>query len=170
MEAPPPHADINRGETRLKTAENNEMAAPAAPHHHYTHHGGRGSGGDRRSELRRQLADIGRRLLDYAYLSGARGGGDDPVHRFLTAGGALGAKQKRLIALSIAVANRHGGSMAYHVREALLAGAAEEEILEAIGIAVRMAGGPSTSHAAHAEEAVRLFREGAAEYTAPAPV
>lgn len=155
----------DRGDARLKIAAEEYLARRvAAPPHHGSRSGG---GAERRSELRRQLADIGRRLLDYAYLSGARGGGEDPVHRFLTAGGALGAKQKRLIALSVAVANRHGGSIAYHVREALLAGATEEEILEGIGVAVRMAGGPSQGHAAHAEEAVRLFREGAAEYLAP---
>jgi alkylhydroperoxidase/carboxymuconolactone decarboxylase family protein YurZ len=109
--------------------------------------------------MRRQLADIGRRLIDYAYFDASEEG-EDRLNRFLLNGvGALDTKQKKLIALSIAVANRHGGSIAQRVHEALMAGATRPEVLECIALAVRMGGGMAASHAAHAHEALHFFSD-----------
>lgn len=52
-------------------------------------------------------------------------------------------KAKELMALSIAVCVRCDGCIAYHVHDALEAGASRDEIAEAIGVAVLMGGGPS---------------------------
>lgn len=49
---------------------------------------------------------------------------------------ALGKKVKELIALGISVAERSETSIAYHVHNALAAGATREEIAETIGVAV----------------------------------
>src|SRR5688500_8267875 len=58
--------------------------------------------------------------------------------------GALNIKEKELIALGIAIAVRCDGCIAFHVREALAAGATKEEIAECIGVTILMGGGPST--------------------------
>lgn len=60
--------------------------------------------------------------------------------------GALGTKEKELIALGIAVAQRCGPCINLHVQKCLAAGAAREEILEASGVAVMMQGGPAYTH------------------------
>jgi alkylhydroperoxidase/carboxymuconolactone decarboxylase family protein YurZ len=110
--------------------------------------------------MRRQLADIGRRLIDYAYFDATGEYGDDRLTRSLLGGvGALDPKQKKLITLSIAVANRHGGSIAQRVHEALIAGATRPEVLECVALAVRLGGNMSAGHAAHAQEAVTLFSD-----------
>jgi AhpD family alkylhydroperoxidase len=71
--------------------------------------------------------------------------------------GALNVKQKELIALGIAIAVRCDGCIAFHVHEALAAGAAKQEIAECFGVAILMGGGPSTIYGAQALEAVEQF-------------
>jgi AhpD family alkylhydroperoxidase len=56
---------------------------------------------------------------------------------------ALSAKQKELIALGIAITIRCEGCIACHVQDAIKAGATKDEIVETIGVAVVMGGGPS---------------------------
>jgi AhpD family alkylhydroperoxidase len=71
--------------------------------------------------------------------------------------GALSARIKELIALGIAVAVRCDGCIAYHVHDALEAGASRDEIVEAIGVAVLMGGGPAVVYGAEALEALEQF-------------
>ncbi len=71
--------------------------------------------------------------------------------------GALDAKTKELIALGIGIAARCEGCIAYHVHDAIQAGASREEILEAIGVAVMMGGGPAVISACGALEALDQF-------------
>jgi AhpD family alkylhydroperoxidase len=52
-------------------------------------------------------------------------------------------KVKKLMALAIAVVVRCDGCISIHVYDALAAGATREEIIEAIGVAILMGGGPS---------------------------
>jgi AhpD family alkylhydroperoxidase len=80
-----------------------------------------------------------------------------------TADGVLAAKTKELIALGIGIAVRCDGCIAYHVHDALRAGANAEEITETIGVAVMMGGGPSVICGSEALEALRQFT------AAPAP-
>ena len=70
---------------------------------------------------------------------------------------ALNARHKELIALGIGIANRCDGCLAFHVHEALANGATHEEIVETIGIAVMMGGGPSMTYSAHAYAALEQF-------------
>ena len=60
--------------------------------------------------------------------------------------GALPVKQKELVALGIAVAQRCVPCINLHVQKCLAAGATRPEILEAAGVAVMMQGGPAYTH------------------------
>ncbi len=81
------------------------------------------------------------------------------LHKASTADGALSSKTKELIALSIAISVRCDGCIAYHVHDSLQAGASSEEILETIGVAVMMGGGPSVVYGCEAMEALDQFAE-----------
>ena len=70
-----------------------------------------------------------------------------------TRDGALESKTKELMALAIAIAAPCQGCIVYHVRAAQKKGASRDEVLETIGIAVEMGGGPSTVYGAEALEA-----------------
>ncbi len=80
------------------------------------------------------------------------------LHHAGSTDGALSAKTKELIALAVAVTSRCDGCIAFHVHDALKAGASDEEIAEALGVAVLMGGGPSAMYAAHVLQAVEEFR------------
>lgn len=72
------------------------------------------------------------------------------LHRITTAEGALSLKVKELMALGIAITVRCDGCIAYHVAESLQAGATYEEIVETIGVAILMGGGPSVMYGCEA--------------------
>ena len=76
------------------------------------------------------------------------------LHHAAMAKGALDTKHKELIALGISIVVHCDGCIARHVSDALRAGATREEILEAIGVAVSMGGGPATVYACEAYEAL----------------
>ena len=80
------------------------------------------------------------------------------LHEAAARSGALDFKTKELIALAIAVSLRCDGCIAFHTHDALRAGATPEEIMEALGVAVMMGGGPSVIYATHVVEAVGQFR------------
>lgn len=60
------------------------------------------------------------------------------------ASGALEKKFKEMIAVGISIAVNCESCMQWHVREALSAGATEEQVLEAIEVGMEMGGGPAT--------------------------
>lgn len=72
--------------------------------------------------------------------------------------GALDFKTKELIALAIGVTLRCNGCIAFHTHDALKAGATRAEIMEALGVAVLMGGGPSVIYATHVVEALEQFQ------------
>lgn len=74
-----------------------------------------------------------------------------------TAEGVLGSKMKQLIALGIAVAVRCDGCIAYHVHDAVRAGATRQEIMETIGVAILMGGGPAMVYGCEALEALDQY-------------
>ncbi len=80
------------------------------------------------------------------------------LHGAAAGDGALDSKTKELIALAIGVAARCDGCIAYHTYDALNAGATEAEILDALGVAVLMGGGPSVMYATHVVEAMEQFK------------
>jgi AhpD family alkylhydroperoxidase len=71
--------------------------------------------------------------------------------------GALNHKTKELMALAIAIATRAEPCMAFHVHHALMAGASRPEIMETIGVAVLMGGGPAAIYGGKALEALDQF-------------
>jgi len=81
----------------------------------------------------------------------------DDLHVSSTAEGALSKKYKELIALGIAITVRCDGCIAFHVNSALKSGAAVPEIMETIGVAILMGGGPSVVYGSEALEALHQF-------------
>jgi AhpD family alkylhydroperoxidase len=108
-------------------------------------------------EIQDELKASGRRLraaipevyAGYAALHGAAMGD-----------GALPARMKELIALAIGVTRECDGCIAAHARGAARQGASEQEVAEALGVAILMNGGPGTVWAPRAYAA---FQEFAAE-------
>lgn len=84
-------------------------------------------------------------------------GGFAEMYRQAMAEGALTTKSKELIALGIAIAVHCDGCIAAHVSDAHRAGASREEVVETIGVAVLMGGGPSAMYGAEALEALEQF-------------
>jgi len=70
--------------------------------------------------------------------------------------GALNKKTKELIALSIGVATHCKGCIGFHTKALIALGITREELVEALGVAIYMGGGPSLMYAA---EAMRAFEE-----------
>jgi len=99
-----------------------------------------------------QMQELGKRL-------GGPMAGFGQLHEASVAGGALSSKMKELIALSIGITVRCNGCIAYHVHDALKAGATNQEVLETIGVAVLMGGGPSVIYGIAAMEAVDQFEK-----------
>lgn len=79
------------------------------------------------------------------------------LHKNALADGALSKKEKELIALGIGIAARCGGCIAYHTHGALHAGASRPEVLEAIGVAILMGGGPALVYGCEALAALEQF-------------
>lgn len=95
-------------------------------------------------DLRRLIPDV---YAGYVAMSAAA----------MTAG-ALDVRTKELVALAIAVSKQCDGCMASHARGAARAGATEEEVAEAIGVAIMMNGGPGTVYGPRALAAFREFK------------
>jgi len=68
--------------------------------------------------------------------------------------GALPRKSKELMAVAISIGANCQSCMEWHIHEALKAGATQAEIVEAIGVAIEMGGGPATVHSRFALEAL----------------
>lgn len=69
-----------------------------------------------------------------------------PLFQSMMKPGALGTKEKELIALGIAVAVRCEPCIYLHVEKCLHAGATPAEVMESAGVAVMMGGGPVTTY------------------------
>ena len=80
------------------------------------------------------------------------------LHKSSIDSGALTSKTKELIALGIAITVRCDGCIAFHVHDALTAGATPEEIYETIGVSIMMGGGPSLVYGCEAMEALKQFQ------------
>jgi len=85
------------------------------------------------------------------------------LHKKSIEAGALDSKTKELMALAISIAVRCEGCIAYHMHDAIQAGATRPELLETIGVAIMMGGGPASIYAAHAMDAIDQFLPALAE-------
>jgi AhpD family alkylhydroperoxidase len=79
------------------------------------------------------------------------------LHKKAVEDGALSAKVKEMMALAISIAMGCEGCIAYHVHDAIKAGATRPELMETIGVGLMMGGGPGSIYAAHALDAVEQF-------------
>jgi AhpD family alkylhydroperoxidase len=79
------------------------------------------------------------------------------LHENTIKSGALSSKTKELISLGIAITVRCDGCIAFHVHDAVQSGATNEEIMETIGVAILMGGGPSVVYGCEAMEALKQF-------------
>ena len=71
--------------------------------------------------------------------------------------GSLDEKTKELIATAIGIAVRCESCIAVHTKAAVRHGVSREEVVEALGIAVSMGGGPSVAYASQALDAFDQF-------------
>jgi len=74
-----------------------------------------------------------------------------------TAEGALDTKTKELVATAIGVAVHCDGCITFHAQAAEKNGASRDEMLETLGMAVYMGGGPSMVYAGQALDAYDQF-------------
>lgn len=81
--------------------------------------------------------------------------------------GALPTKQKELVALGIAVAQRCEPCILLHVEKSLAAGNTPEQVIEAAGVAVMMQGGPAYTHLPIVIDAVEALTGKKPEEAAP---
>ncbi len=64
--------------------------------------------------------------------------------------GPLGAKEKEIAALAIAVTQRCEPCINFHVEALMKAGATREELGDVLAMCIQMGGGPAVMYAAHA--------------------
>jgi len=83
--------------------------------------------------------------------------GFSQLHRKAMEDGVLNGKTKELIALSVSIALRCEGCIAYHVYDAIKAGATRAEMVDAIGVAILMGGAPAAVYATYAMDAMEQF-------------
>jgi AhpD family alkylhydroperoxidase len=79
------------------------------------------------------------------------------LHKKAVEDGMLSRKVKEMMALAIGIVVGCEGCIAYHVHDAVEAGATRQELLETIGVALMMGGGPGSIYAAHALDAIEQF-------------
>jgi len=84
-------------------------------------------------------------------------GGFGQLHQKSLVDATLPRKIKELMALGMAICARCDGCVAYHVHDALKAGAIRDEVLETIGVALMMGGGPALIYGCEALEALDEF-------------
>jgi len=79
------------------------------------------------------------------------------LHRKSIEDGALSRKVKEMMAVAISIVVGCEGCIAYHVHDAVEAGATRAELLEAVSVCLMMGGGPGSIYAALALEAISQF-------------
>ncbi len=80
------------------------------------------------------------------------------LHRGALEDGELSGAIKELIAVAIAVHQGCDGCIASHTRGAARQGATEQQLAEALGVALLMGGGPASVYAPRAWEAFKEFQ------------
>lgn len=104
---------------------------------------------------RREELEHGFREL-YRLLPGPMAG-FNTLHKASLDDGALPRATKELIALAIGITSHCDGCIAFHVHDALEAGATRAQIEETIGVALLMGGGPAAVYGADALVALQQF-------------
>jgi AhpD family alkylhydroperoxidase len=84
-------------------------------------------------------------------------GGFSQLAQAATKDGVLDKKTKELIAIALAVANHCPGCIGFHSQTLVKLQTSREELLETLGMAIYMGGGPSLMYAAEALSAFEEF-------------
>lgn len=98
---------------------------------------------DQVSKIRKELPEV---MQGFSSLSQAA-----------TKDGVLDKKTKELIAIALAVANRCPGCIGFHAQALVRLQTSREELMETLGMAIYMGGGPSLMYAAEVIEAFEEF-------------
>ncbi len=107
-----------------------------------------------------ELYDHLRRLMgELAKESPSPFGAFSQLHHKSLEDGALSTKIKELMCLAISIGVHCDGCIAYHVHDALKAGATREEVVETISVAIMMGGGPASVYGAMAMDALDQFQQ-----------
>lgn len=72
---------------------------------------------------------------------------------------ALDIKTKELMALAIGITSHCDGCVAYHTKKAHQHGASRDEVVETVGLAIYMGGGPAAVYGAEALSAYDQFAQ-----------
>ncbi|MEZ5378705.1 MAG: carboxymuconolactone decarboxylase family protein [Acidimicrobiales bacterium] len=105
---------------------------------------------ERHGELRRGFRQLSRVQSEVM-------AGFTSMHRAAVADGELPGATKEMMALAISIVTHCEGCIAFHVHDALRAGASRGQIEETIGVAIMMGGGPAAVYGATAAEALDQF-------------
>ena len=106
--------------------------------------------------FKRITADISEMLAQFSKDMPEVMKGFSSLAQAATKDGALDKKTKELIAIALGVAAHCDGCIGFHTKKLVELGATQEELNEALSMAVYMGGGPSLMFAA---EALRSFKE-----------
>ena len=79
------------------------------------------------------------------------------LHDAALADGALSARVKELMALTLAVVKQCDGCIAYHAKAVARLGASSDEVAEALSVAILMDGGSATVYGPRAYAAYQEF-------------
>ena len=71
----------------------------------------------------------------------------------------LGAKTRELIALAVAATTRCDGCIAFHSAEAVKLGVSDEEMAEALGVAINLNAGAALVYSGHVLDAMDKLRQ-----------
>ncbi|REG45511.1 AhpD family alkylhydroperoxidase [Paraburkholderia sp. BL6669N2] len=71
----------------------------------------------------------------------------------------LGAKTRELIALAVAVTTRCDGCIAFHAAEAVKLGVTNEEMAEALGVAINLNAGAAMVYSTHVLDAMDALKQ-----------
>ncbi|WMY08288.1 carboxymuconolactone decarboxylase family protein [Paraburkholderia phenoliruptrix] len=71
----------------------------------------------------------------------------------------LGAKTRELIALAVAVTTRCDGCIAFHAAEAVKLGVSDEEMAEALGVAINLNAGAAMVYSTHVLDAMDKLKQ-----------
>jgi len=104
-----------------------------------------------RTELMQRLGQLGKLAPDTMKGVGTLGSAGNKTD-------LLGAKVRELIALACAVTTRCDGCIAFHAEAAIKAGATDDEIAEALGVAINLNAGAAAVYSARTLDAVSQMR------------
>lgn len=108
--------------------------------------------GDLTKGISTQLAKLRKEMPDVM-------SGFSALAQAATKDGALDKKTKELIALALAVAEHCAPCIGFHSQTLVKLNVSRDELIETLGMAVYMGGGPSLMYAAEALEAFEEFSE-----------